>query len=108
MTTVALGGGWRLIHVTDRSIELRKDDVAYRQFIGRDGYVRVRGEPGMSRADLLAQAITIAQQNDAMVAERMAQQWMPRYVRGYQIRQAIMARAFGTPHDPEVIGVMRP
>ena len=107
--SVHLGAGWYLTHLTDRVVELRKDDPAYRRFTaGVGGYVRVRAEPGMDRNALIEKAVACAQQNDAALAERVAAQMMPRHVTRYQDRQRQLATAFATPEDPEVIGVKRP
>lgn len=100
--------GWRVVHFTDRSIELRKDDYAYRRVTGRDGYVRIRGEPGMDREVLVDEAFTLALKNDELLAERLAKDLVPRRLGGYQMKQRQLAwGAFGTPEDPEVIGVKR-
>lgn len=100
--------GWKVVHLTDRSIELRKNDYAYRRVTGRDGYVRMRAEPGMDRAVLLDQAFTVALKNDELLAERLNKQLVPRRLGGYQMRQRMMAQgAFATPEDPELIGVKR-
>lgn len=100
--------GWRVVHLTDRSIELRKNDYAYRRVTGRDGYVRMRAEPGMDRAGLLDEAFNLALKNDELLAERLAKDLVPRRVGGYQMQQRRFAwGAFGTPEDPEVIGVKR-
>jgi len=104
---VELGAGWRIHHLTDRAIELRKDDVAYRQYTGRDGYVRQRMEPGMDRAAMLHKAVELAKRNDAMLAEKMAKQMAPRSVSRYAAMQFKMARIFATPEDPELIGAKR-
>ncbi len=106
--SVSLGAGWRLVHLTDRCIDLRKEDAAYRSEFGHDGYVRVRGEPGMDRAALIELARTKAQESDAALAERIGQQIVLRNVPGFQARQRAMAWTFGTPEDPEIIGVRRP
>ncbi len=94
--------------MTDRCIELRKDDATYRSKFGRDGYVRVRGEPGIDRAALIDRARTEAQESDAALAEQIGKQIVLRNVPGFQARQRAMAWAFGTPEDPEIIGVRRP
>lgn len=93
--------GWRLHHLTDRSIELRKDDYAYRRYLGRDGFVRVRAEPGMDRNGLIDKAMRAAMRDDADLADRMAREIVPRRIGGYQMRQREFATAFGTPEDPE-------
>lgn len=69
---VTVAPGWRLIHLTDRVIELRKDCPIYRRMCGRDGYVRVRGEPGMSRDALMTKAIQLAEQTDVALGLRVA------------------------------------
>lgn len=97
--SVHLGAGWRLVHQTDRVIEIRKDDWAYRRFTGRDGYVRVRAEPGMDRNALIEKAVQMAQANDADLAMRVAACLMPRNVRGYQMRQQGLAQTFGIPGE---------
>lgn len=103
-----LGAGWKLIHLTDRCVELRKDDYAYRRYNeGRDGVVRFRGEPGIARDALIAGALALAEANDADLAERMAQQIVPRRPGGYRMQQRQLAHVFGTPEDPEIIGVKR-
>ena len=101
---VHLGGGWQLVHLTDRVIELRKDDHAYRQIVGRDGYVRVRGEPGMDRNTLINQAVAMAQRNDERLAEMVARQIVPRRLGGYQMQQRQWGRVMATPEDEAVIG----
>ncbi len=103
-----LGAGWRLVHLSDRTIELRKDDAIYRKVVGRDGYVRLRSEPGVSRETMLTKAVEMAQRNDARLAEIVARQIVPRRLGGYQMRQQGLAHAFGTPEEPEIIGVRRP
>lgn len=105
--SVTLGAGWTIHHLTDRCIELRKDDYAYRRYTGRDGYVRHRAEPGMDRHTLMAEAMAMAQRNDALLAERMAKDLVPRRLGGYQMQQRQFAPVFGTPEDSEVIGVKR-
>lgn len=100
--SVHLGAGWRLVHLTDRVIELRKDDAAYRRLVGRDGYVRVRAEPGMDRNALIDNAVALAQQNDATLAEKLATQMMPRHVTRYRQQQRQLAVVFGVPgEEPE-------
>lgn len=102
--SVHLGAGWRLTHLTDRCIELRKDDAAYRRLTGRDGYVRVRAEPGMDRYALIERGREVAQRQDADLAERVAKQLLIRNPQPYLERQRQLAGAFGTPQDPEIIG----
>lgn len=101
---VHLGAGWHLHHMTDRVIELRKDDVLYRRLLGRDGYVRLRAEPGMDRKELLEKAVQMAKDTDAALSERIAKDLGLRNVARYQQRQRELATAFATPEDPEIIG----
>lgn len=104
-----LGAGWKLAHLTDRSILLTKDDVGYRRVVGRDGYVLLRLEPGMNRADAIDRAVDLARKNDAALAEIVAKQIVPKNVGPYQRRQRRFANgAFATPEDPAIIGVKRP
>jgi hypothetical protein len=106
--SVHLGAGWCLTHITDRVIELRKEDATYRKLVGRDGYVRLRAEPGMDRNTLIEKARVLAQRNDEMLAERLARQIVLRSTGRYQQRQRDLTVAFGTPEDSDVIGVKRP
>lgn len=88
------------MHMTDRTIALRKDDPVYRRFNdGRDGYVLVRGEPGMDRNALIEKAVQMARRNDDAISQRVAQQLMPTKVRQYQIQQRALAGAFGVPGE---------
>jgi hypothetical protein len=103
-----IGAGWRVHHKTERTIELRKEDATYRIITGRDGYVRVRVEPGVPQDFMVNTAIAYAQMNDAKLAVMVAQQIVPKRLGGYQMEQKRLAfPAFGTPEDPEVIGVKR-
>lgn len=103
-----LGGGWHLWHLSDRSIELRKECPIYRNVLGRDGFVRIRSEPGMDRHGLIEKAKDTAIANDARLAEIVAKQLTPLHLFGYRARQRTMANAaFATPEDPEIIGQKR-
>jgi hypothetical protein len=106
--TTALNG-WEIVHLTDRSIELRKDTPAYRRVIDRPAYVLMRGEPGMERAQLIDKAFAIAERNDAKLADIMARQMMPSLYRvaAHQQKQVRLKRAFATPEDTDVIGRKR-
>src|SRR6185295_7684052 len=97
---VTLGAGWKLVHLTDRCVELQKDDYAYRQYTGRDGYVRYRVEPNYDRSLMIQEAMAMAQRNDADIADRMAKQIVPRRLGGYQMKQRQFAWVMGTPEDP--------
>ena len=102
--SVRVGAGWELAHLTDRVVELRKDDPVYRRLIGHDGFVRVRAEPGMDRNGLIDKAVKMAQRNDEEVSRRVAKQLMPSVVSlaKYRREQRRLAPAFGVPgHEPE-------
>lgn len=105
----SIGAGWTIHHITDRVVELRKDDHAYRRFTGRDGFVRVRVEPEMTRAMAIERAIEFAQKNDELLALKLSKRLMPskHTLAAYQGKQVKMARVFGTPEEPELIGVKR-
>jgi hypothetical protein len=103
---VAVGAGWNIVHLTDRCVELRKDDYAYRRLLGRDGFVRVRAEPGMSRDELITTAIKHALATDAELVQRVSADVFPtaRGVAEYRRKQRGLSQRFGTPEDPEIIG----
>lgn len=96
------------MHVTDRVVELRKDDVAYRRLLGRDGFVRYRAEPGMDRYTMIERAKELAQKDDEAVADMLARQVVLRSTGRYQAQQRHLASVFATPEEPERIGVKRP
>lgn len=104
-----VGSGWAIVHLTDRVVELRKDDHAYRKLTGRDGFVRCRAEPGMDRQMIINRAIKQALRSDAELAHRLAADVIPtaRGVRQYQDKLRRLAVKFATPEDQEVIGVRR-
>lgn len=102
----SVGGGWAIHHLTDRTIELRKDTYEYRRFTGRDGYVRLRAEPGMDRATMVRKACEMAQRNDEALALRIGKRLAPSLqaladFRGKQVR---LARVMETPEDESRIG----
>ena len=101
-----IGNGWRIVHLTDRVVELRKDDWSYRRLTGRDGYVRVRAEPGMDRSTIIETAIETARKTDQDLSFRLAAEVFPtaRGVGEYRQKSRALATMFGTPEDPEVIG----
>lgn len=105
----AIGGGWAITHLTDRCVELQKNDWAYRRFTNRDGFVRVRAEPGMDRQTMIQTAIEMAQRNDADLALRVGKQLAPslKQLAAFQGKQVRMNEAFSTPEDPERMGVKR-
>lgn len=107
---VRVAPGWDLHHVTDRVVELRKDDPIYRRFTGKDGYVLVRIEPQMTRDQAITKAVQIAERNDAALGLKVAKQLMPSAVTlaRYRNRQRQLATVFGTPEDEARIGRKRP
>jgi hypothetical protein len=105
---VVLGAGWELTHATDRVLELRKACPVYRRLTGRDGYVRLRAEPGADRQQLLNQAMETAKRNDAALSDLVARQLLPRNVRRYQMQQRQLASSFGIPGEEPEQGVYRP
>lgn len=107
---VRVAAGWDLHHVTDRVVELRKDDPIYRRFTGMDGYVLVRVEPQMTRDQAITRAVEIAERIDAELGLKVAKQMMPSAVNlaRYRRRQRHLAATFGTPEDESRIGRKRP
>lgn len=106
---VTIGGGWTIHHLTDRVVELRKDDYAYRRATGRDGYVRIRAEPGMDQQTMIAKAVGMAKRNDEALALRLSKQLLPsaHALAAYQSKQVRMVRAMSTGDELELIGVKR-
>lgn len=103
-----VGGGWAIRHITDRVVELVKEDYAYRRLTGgRDGFVRVRAEPGMDRSELLAKALKQANECDQTLSFRIANDLIPRgrALAEYRATQRKLAGTFATPDEPELIGV---
>jgi hypothetical protein len=72
-----IGNGWTIYHETDRTLELRKDSHDYRRLTGRDGFVLVRGEPGIPKHILFEQASEKARELDNEVARRILLELMP-------------------------------
>jgi hypothetical protein len=103
-----IGNGWQLKHITDRTILLTKDSYEYRRFVGRDGYVLQRAEPGMNKADLIAKAVERARQTDDILSRRVARRILPRFVERFQAQQASFATAFGIPGEEPSEKVYRP
>jgi hypothetical protein len=106
----SLGAGWTIKHLSDRVVELEKDTWAYVKVTGRPGYVRARGEPGMDRQALCQVALETAHRTDEELAKRVAKQLLPsaRALAKYKQEQATYEPIFGTPEEPERIGVKRP
>ncbi len=75
---VSLGSGWKITHLTDRVVQLTKDDPVYRRLTGRDGTVLVRGEPGMSRTDLITSAQKHAVKQDEHLSMLVTRDVLPK------------------------------
>lgn len=73
----SIGNGWTIYHVTDRTLELRKESAEYRRLTGKDGFVLVRGEPGIPKHILFQQAEEKAIELDAELARRIAAELIP-------------------------------
>lgn len=100
--SVTLGAGWELTHATDRVLELRKPCPIYRRITGRDGFVRLRAEPGMDRNQLINQAMDVAKQNDAQLGDIVARQLLPSSMQRYRLQQRQMAATFSVSgEEPE-------
>lgn len=106
--SVVLGAGWELTHATDRVVKLSKPCPIYRRLTGRDGYVKVRSEPGMDRQQLINEAMEMAKRNDAELGDIVAKQLLPRNVKAYQIHQRQLASTFGVPGEEPEQRVFRP
>lgn len=106
--SVVLGAGWELTHATDRVLELRKPCPMYRRLTGRDGYVRLRAEPGADRQQLINQAMELAKRNDAALGDIVTTQLLPRNTRGYQLQQRQLATTFGIAGEEPEQRVYRP
>lgn len=105
-----VGAGWYITHLTDRVVELRKDDPAYRRFTNRDGYVRVRIEPQETRQHALDKAVTMAKRNDEALALKIGQQLVPSKaaLAAYTGKQLRMVPAFGLREQEPEQQVYRP
>lgn len=72
-----IGNGWHITHLTDRTVQLEKESADYRRLTGRDGFVFVRGEPGIPRSILIDHATEQAVALDAELARRIAAGLLP-------------------------------
>jgi hypothetical protein len=109
--SVPIGAGWRLTHLTDRTVELVKECPVYRRFCGgRDGRVLVRAEPGMDRTALIEKAIRVGLANDERLALRVGTQMLPSKaaLARYQGKQLRMERVFGVPGEEPAERIYRP
>lgn len=104
-----VAAGWHVHHLTDRVVELRKDSYEYRRLTGRDGFVRLRAETGMDRAGLVERAVEMARETDEKLSFRVAAELIPTATALHRYRDQLrrLAPRFGTPEDPELIGVKR-
>jgi hypothetical protein len=104
-----IGDGWYIEHLTERTLDLKKESYEYRRFTGRDGTVRIRAEPGMDRAKIIERAIIMAKRSDAELAQRVLERMVPsdHNLRRFREQSRLMARAFGTREEPEFIGRKR-
>lgn len=93
-----VGNGWTIVYLTDRVVELRKEDHTYRSMTGRDGYVRVRAEPGMDRTQLIEKAVEQANRTDEALTMRIAKRLMPsgKALETYRKQQQQLATTFAT------------
>jgi hypothetical protein len=100
---------WTIHHITERDVELRKDDPAWRKYTGQDGVVHVRAEPGMDRAKMLDRAYTLAEQADADLSQRLAKELMPtgRQWADYRRKCRQMKQVFETGEERYAIGRKR-
>lgn len=100
---------WTIHHLTERTVELRKDDWAWRRYTGQDGVVIVRAEPGMDRGKMLDRAFTLAEQADADLSQRLAKELMPsgKQWADYRRKCRQMKQIFGTGQESAVIGRRR-
>lgn len=73
----SIGNGWQVWHETERTLELRKDSADYRRLTGRDGFVLVRGEPGIPKHILYQEATEKAIALDDELARRIASELLP-------------------------------
>ena len=77
MNRATVGAKWTIKHITDRVVLLEKEDYAYRQVTGRDGFVLTRVEPEESRSNALDRAIQIAEANDAKLGLMLGKKLLP-------------------------------
>lgn len=104
-----IGNGWTVWHETERTLELRKDSADYRRLTGRDGFVLVRGEPGMPKHLLYQQATEKAIELDAELAKRIALELLPtpQALNTYAIKAKQYVPVMNTGEEPALIGRKR-
>jgi hypothetical protein len=102
-----VGAGWYIWHITDRNVALRKESVVYRAFCnGKDGYVNVAVQPGMTRTEALEEATKKAIAMDEEIAFRVAKDLIPTAssYQTYEMKAHRLNKAFVTPESPSIIG----
>ena len=106
----SIGNGWTVFHQTDRTLELRKDSAEYRRLTGRDGFVLVRGEPGMPKHLLMQQATEKAIELDAELARRIALELIPtpQALTTYAIKAKQYVPAMSTGEEEAFLGRKKP
>jgi hypothetical protein len=109
MPRAYIGGGWHIHHLSDRVLEIRKEDAVYRRFTGADGFVRVRGEPGIDRMALIERALHEANRADTAMAFRVASDLVPSAQALGEYREQVgkLKPIFETGEEPERIGIKR-
>lgn len=105
-----IGNGWMVWHQTERTLELRKESAEYRRLTGRDGFVLVRGEPGIPKHVLYQQAEEKAIELDAELARRIALELLPTPqalgIYGGKVKQYVPV--MNTGQEESAIGRQRP
>ena len=104
-----VGAGWYIWHLTDRNVQLRKDDPVYRKLTGLDGYVNYMAQPGYDKGQMIEEAMQKAKEQDEQLCYLVAKEIIPRgsKVQTYQMKAHRINRAFQTPEDASVIGRKR-
>lgn len=104
-----VGNGWRITHLTDRVLEMEKDDYTYRRVTGRNGVVRIRAQEGMDRNLMIERGLKMANKCDGELAMRVAAQNLPtgKALAEYRLKTRAMARSNHTGEESFVIGAKR-
>jgi len=105
-----IGNGWTVWHETERTLELRKESHEYRRLTGRDGFVLVRGEPGIPKHILYERAMKDAERVDAQLAERIAREEFPtaKALSAYAIDVKQYVPVMSTGEEEAFVGRKRP
>lgn len=104
-----VGGGWHIVHITDRTLRIEKEDFTYRYFTGANGFVFVRAQPGMSRQEMIEMALRHANRSDEKLALLIAEKMMPTGQQWAAYRRQLrhMKNSVQTGEEPDVIGRKR-